>query len=687
MQRVTFEPTFAGWRSAARDLLASRTRPDDVVWDGSWSQSLGDFTAEDAEDRRGAAIGSPLRSSASSAVDALAEQKVPKEFLRIAAAVACHRGDEKWAALYRVLWRLTSGEPRLLEVATDPDVHRLLVMRKAVKRAVHKMHAFVRFRAVAPPGAARPEDAPAYEDGIEYVAWFEPPHPVLEPAAPFFARRFASMRWTILTPDRTARWDGERLSFGPGVPREQAPRDDALEELWKAYYANVFNPARLSLDTMRAEMPVGYWRNLPEAVLVRDLAREAPGRVRAMLQRALGPAEDMPEQLRLKEQREPALSAAKGPSARACPERQRGGYRTVGSFDERDLTLPGDDVVHDPGTVVARERARAVAHHAPDGFTIEGTRIVHGTASWTDPTLLAPGVLYPEGIDSAESRLRYYASRFPLVEVDATYYSPPTREMAVRWAERTPEGFSFDIKAWAPMTGHPVDLRKAPDWLRRALPAALRSAHRLRPGELPPDLVHECWRRFLHALQPLAGARKLGALLLQYPRWFAPTREAAGVLRQARERLGDTLGAVEFRNPAWVTGRIAERTFALLEELGLAYVIVDAPPGTRSSMPPVMRATSPELAIVRLHGRRTSHWEARNDLVSERYRYLYDPTELAQWTRRLLDFIDVAQLKQGVHVVHNNCHANYGTTNAEEIAAMLIEADRVRREMGRAATG
>jgi uncharacterized protein YecE (DUF72 family) len=240
------------------------------------------------------------------------------------------------------------------------------------------------------------------------------------------------------------------------------------------------------------------------------------------------------------------------------------------------------------------------------------------------------------------------------------------------------------VKAWAPMTGHPVDLRKSPDWLRRALPVALRSATRLRPGEMPPDLVHECWRRFLAALQPLAQAGKLGALLLQYPRWFAPTREAAAELRRARERLGDIIGAVEFRNPAWVTGRVAGRTFALLEELGLAYVMVDAPPGTRSSMPPVVRATSPELAVVRLHGRRASHWEAKNDPVSERYRYLYDRAELAQWTRRLLDFIDVAQLKQGVHVVHNNCHANYGTTNAEEIAEMLIEADRVRREMGRA---
>ena len=198
----------------------------------------------------------------------------------------------------------------------------------------------------------------------------------------------------------------------------------------------------------------------------------------------------------------------------------------------------------------------------------------------------------------------------------------------------------------------------------------------------------EIFERFTAALAPLRDANKLGPVLLQYPRWFVPSRESAHELRAARLRLGDASAAVEFRNPAWVTGRVASRTMQLLEELQFTYVVVDAPPGTSSSMPNVSAITTPGLAVVRLHGRRTATWEARNPVVSERYRYLYDRDELLEWSRKIeqlstrlgeiSSFPDMARAKQGVHVVFNNCHANYGTTNADEITALLIEFDKER---------
>ena len=590
--------------------------------------------------------------------------RVSREFLRLAAAVSCHRDPRRWDDLYRVLWRLTHGEPSLLEVATDPDVHRVSTMHRAVRRAAHKMKAFVRFRVVPSDDATKP---------AHYVAWFEPAHDVTERVAPFFARRFHAMRWSILTPDRCVHWDRSALVFTAGLPRSAAPRDDALEELWRTYYASVFNPARLNLDAMRAEMPQRYWRELPEARLVRDLAREAPRRVAAMLAQSRGPAEPIPDELRASSElgstppRPPAIGA---PTARAV------------RFDVRDLEHPGAwDPVHDPGTLAAARRAKRVSARAPRGIALGDGRVLVGAAGWTDPTLTAPGVFYPHDATTPEDRLRYYASRYPLVEVDSTYYALPSRGMATAWAERTPAHFTFDVKAHALMTGHGADVRQLPDWLRRALPrGAGASGARVYARDLPPELRDEVWRRFLDALQPLHAAGKLGAVLLQFPRWFQPSRESAAALTRARDRLGDVVGAVELRHRSWMEGRVAARTLALLRDLDLAYVMVDAPQGMESSMPPTVAITSARLAVVRLHGRRTATWEARNDPATERYRYLYDRAELAEWTSR---FPDIAQRTQGVHVVCNNCHANYGTTNVDEITGMLIEADELRRAMYR----
>ena len=360
-----------------------------------------------------------------------------------------------------------------------------------------------------------------------------------------------------------------------------------------------------------------------------------------------------------------------------APHRRTTRRPSAASDLARQLEAPNpEDPAHDPGTVVAGRRAEAAGTPAPAGIDVRGTRIVCGVAGWTDPTLTAPGVFYPERVRSPEERLRHYSSLHPLVEVDSPFYAMPTGETATLWAERTPSHFAFDVKAFSLLTGHAGVVARMPEWLRSALTATqTRRSARVYERDLPRELMDEVWRRFLGALEPLASVGKLGAVLLQFPRWFTPTRQAADYLIAARERLGTTRGAVEFRNPEWVQGRITDRTFALLTELGLSYVNVDAPPGTRSSMPPIVRQTSPELAVFRLHGRRTATWEARNDPVSERYRYLYDREQLVFWAARVRELVEEQRPKR-VHIVWNNCHANYGTTNAAEFEQLLLETFR-----------
>jgi DNA polymerase len=185
--------------------------------------------------------------------------------------VILHRDPQRFALLYRMLWRLRE-EPRLLDVSVDGDVVRAHSLQKAVDRDIHKMHAYVRFR-----------ELPT-EDGPVYVAWFEPAHHIVEAAAPFFVRRFAAMRWSILTPERSAYWDGRSLHFGDGASRSDVPDADALEALWKTYYASIFNPARLKTHTMQAHMPKRYWANLPEAELIPELIGRATRRTADMIE-------------------------------------------------------------------------------------------------------------------------------------------------------------------------------------------------------------------------------------------------------------------------------------------------------------------------------------------------------------------------------------------------------------------
>jgi DNA polymerase len=242
---------FAAWRGAARGMLGADVPPEHTEW-----RVAGDAPSLFAE------------APPPPAPNAI---HVPRAFVDLAEIAIRHNDPERFALLYRVLWRLTHGEPALMQMATDADIVRLHAMAKAVKRDAHKMHAFLRFRQVET------------EAGTRHVAWFEPDHHIEEAEAGFFVRRFAGLRWSIVTPRRSVHWNGTELSFGPGGRRQDVPPDDAVEPLWRAYYAAIFNPARLKPGAMRAEMPRKYWRNMPETAEIPRLMAEAPRRVAEMV--------------------------------------------------------------------------------------------------------------------------------------------------------------------------------------------------------------------------------------------------------------------------------------------------------------------------------------------------------------------------------------------------------------------
>jgi uncharacterized protein YecE (DUF72 family) len=334
------------------------------------------------------------------------------------------------------------------------------------------------------------------------------------------------------------------------------------------------------------------------------------------------------------------------------------------------------DTTHDPGPDAASDRLDGVSPDvAASPLRIGGGGTIRiGTASWTDPTMTASGVFYPEGADSAEERLNYYASRFPVVEVDATYYALPSRRTAELWVERTPPDFVFDIKAHALMTGQPTETKRLPKDLRAALPAEVAEKQRIYAKDLPDELRDDVWAWFADGLEPLKEAGQLGSILLQYPRWFFTSSENRDEIEGAIERLRAVglTGSVEFRNATWFNEKNLDRTMRFLGDRAIPIVMVDGPQGFKSSVPPILATTSPDLALVRFHGRRTETWEKQNIKTVERFRYLYDGEELQDWAPRVRE---AASQAKDMHVLFNNCYANYGATNAIELAQMLLDLE------------
>jgi uracil-DNA glycosylase len=248
------EDDFDGWRNAARALASARISADQVVWQvGEQASDLfGDEAAPDA---------------------AAGAFSVPRPFVELAQSVVAHADPERFALLYRMLLRLRD-EPRLITDHADPLLRRLEEMAKAVRRDMHKMRAFVRFREVET------------EEGTRFVAWFEPEHHIVRMNAGFFARRFANMHWSILTPELSVHWDGETLTEGAGATKADAPQGDPVEESWRTYYGSIFNPARLKVGAMLKEMPRKYWKNMPETALVPQLIASAQAREAGMIETA-----------------------------------------------------------------------------------------------------------------------------------------------------------------------------------------------------------------------------------------------------------------------------------------------------------------------------------------------------------------------------------------------------------------
>lgn len=288
-RQVVFEPEFDAWREAAREALREGFSPAQIDFRDA-SVARGETLAFGLEP---AADGPPVK-----------QPHVPRAFMELGRIAAAHRDGERWNLLYRLLWRLQENRS-LLHIEVDPDVARLLQLRAQVQRDLHKMHAFLRFRRI--------DDEPE-----RYVAWYQPDHHILTLAAPFFVERFGVHAWAILTPDASVRWepDTRQLAYGAGVSKEEAPAENAMEELWRSYYSSIFNPARLNPTQMRQEMPLRYWKNLPEAAVIPHLMQKAATRVETMIetQKSKPSAEPfVPEEHSLTAIRE-AL-----PGCRGCP--------------------------------------------------------------------------------------------------------------------------------------------------------------------------------------------------------------------------------------------------------------------------------------------------------------------------------------------------------------------------------
>jgi probable DNA metabolism protein len=257
------------WRARARALLEQGTPPEQIIWQDAHHEqeplplSMASAAASGAADGSGDDGVQPR-------VDGGGAFTVPRRFLNLSAQVACHRNPQRWDVLFRLLWRLQHEGRDLLDLEIDPDVRQAREMEAQVRRDEHKMRAFVRFTPIADG------------DDLRYIAWYRPDHLIVRMAAPFFADRFSAMRWSILTPELSAHWDRQALTFTPGVPAPMVPPDGNIEELWRTYYAAVFNPARVNLPALLREMPLRRWQGLPEASLIPGLVSSAHERTTGM---------------------------------------------------------------------------------------------------------------------------------------------------------------------------------------------------------------------------------------------------------------------------------------------------------------------------------------------------------------------------------------------------------------------
>ncbi|MCE9660548.1 MAG: DUF72 domain-containing protein [Burkholderiales bacterium] len=294
-----------------------------------------------------------------------------------------------------------------------------------------------------------------------------------------------------------------------------------------------------------------------------------------------------------------------------------------------------------------------------------------GTASWTDKTLIACGRFYPPGAKTAEGRLRFYASQFPIVEVDSSYYAMPAPATAQLWAERTPEGFVMNVKAFRLFTGHQTEPHVLHKDLQLAMGGSLPPRFFYR--DLPSELIDELWKRFRECLLPLRAAGRLGLVHFQFPPWVVAGAAGRAQVEHCVQRMSGFDLSVEFRHGTWFEGAAQQRdTLGFLRELGVAHTVVDGPQGFSNSVPALWEVTHPRYALLRLHGRNRATWNVKGQTsASDRFNYDYPDAELAEMVPRIER---LALTAMQTHVIFNNNMEDQGQRNARTLTDLLVAA-------------
>ena len=295
--------------------------------------------------------------------------------------------------------------------------------------------------------------------------------------------------------------------------------------------------------------------------------------------------------------------------------------------------------------------------------------VLVGTASWTEPTLIKSQRFYPPDAKTPEERLRYYASQFPIVELDSSFYALPSFKNSVAWVERTPDEFVFDVKLFRAFTLHQTPLKSLPSDIRKQVAGLAGKGGNVYYGDLPEDVKDELWRMFLEGIDPLKAAGKLGYLLVQLPPWGVKNHDNVQHVEDCLRRLDGYQVALEFRNKTWLSERSRASTIGMLREMNVPMVIVDEPQGFGSSLPLVWESTSSELAVVRFHGHNDEMWTKKGLASSAlRFNYLYSQKELEGFVEPVQK---LAQEAKQVQAMFNNCYEDKAQVNARQFRELL----------------
>ncbi len=293
-------------------------------------------------------------------------------------------------------------------------------------------------------------------------------------------------------------------------------------------------------------------------------------------------------------------------------------------------------------------------------------KILVGTSSWADPELIE-SAFYPPGVNTPAERLGYYASQFPVVEMDSSYHFLPTRRNLSTWIAATPPGFVFEVKAFSLLSQHPTTIKALPRDIRDQARGALNKEGNLYIHNLSEELANGIWERFAAAVEPIYLAGKMGAITFQFPPWFHPVAQNFEYLQKCKEKLSRYRLAIEFRTGSWLNDEHRGKTLQILRENELALVGVDEPQGLKSSVPPIAEATA-ALAVIRFHGRNRENWERQDISVSEKFNYFYKEDELREWVPKIRHLADATE---ELFVIFKNKHEYFAVKNARQMMTLL----------------